>query len=314
MAAKANEIQLTRVYDAPVKLVWDAWTDPKKAARWWGPRGFTITTKSKDLRPGGQWIYTMHGPDGVDYPNIATYHEVVPLRKLVYDHGGNEDRPKLFTVTVTFDESEGRTTMRMTMSFDSAEAAQGAKIFIKAAGGNSTWDRLGEYLDLEQEGQETFVINRTLAADAPTLYELWANPARLVTWLGPTGADMKFLTTNAREGGTSLWSMTTPDGLTKHGQLHYRKFAGPGTLVYAQNFCDAEGNSCRAPFAATYPERLLTTVTFTPETARETRVTVKWEILGPVTEEEKRTFRELKAGMTVGWSQSFDKIDELLAR
>jgi uncharacterized protein YndB with AHSA1/START domain len=60
---KSNEIRITRIYDAPVRAVWDAWTDPAQAAQWWGPRGFTLTTHSKDLRPGGSWVYTMHGPD-----------------------------------------------------------------------------------------------------------------------------------------------------------------------------------------------------------------------------------------------------------
>src|SRR5690349_16904221 len=59
-ATLSNEITITRLYDAPVKLVWDAWTDLNHVAQWWGPRGFTITTHSKDLRPGGKWIYTMH--------------------------------------------------------------------------------------------------------------------------------------------------------------------------------------------------------------------------------------------------------------
>lgn len=89
MAAKnkPNELYLERVYDAPLKMVWDAFVDPKQAANWWGPRGFTITTKSKDLKPGGQWIYTMHGPDGKDWPNIVTYHEVEKYSRLVYDNG-----------------------------------------------------------------------------------------------------------------------------------------------------------------------------------------------------------------------------------
>ena len=78
--AKPNEIALTRLYNAPVKAVWDAWIDPAQVAQWWGPRGFSITTKHKHVRPGATWEYTMHGPDGVDYPNIATYHEVEPLR------------------------------------------------------------------------------------------------------------------------------------------------------------------------------------------------------------------------------------------
>ena len=84
----SNEIRIIRVYEAPVNSVWDAWTDPNQASKWWGPRGFSITTHSKDLKPGGIWHYTMHGPDGTDYPNKAFYHEVVEHQKLVYDHGG----------------------------------------------------------------------------------------------------------------------------------------------------------------------------------------------------------------------------------
>jgi uncharacterized protein YndB with AHSA1/START domain len=85
---KSNEINLTRLYDAPVKTVWEAWTDPTQVAQWWGPRGFTLTTHSKDLRVGGIWSYTMHGPDGVDYPNTTRYLEVEKYSRLVYDHGG----------------------------------------------------------------------------------------------------------------------------------------------------------------------------------------------------------------------------------
>src|SRR6478752_3467991 len=87
-ASKSSEIRITRVYDAPVDAVWDAWTDPAQAAQWWGPRGFTLTTHAKDLRVGGHWTYTMHGPDGADFHNKTKYFEVEPQRKLVYDHGG----------------------------------------------------------------------------------------------------------------------------------------------------------------------------------------------------------------------------------
>jgi uncharacterized protein YndB with AHSA1/START domain len=156
-----NEIKIIRIYDAPVKAVWGAWTDPVQAAKWWGPRGFTITTHSKDLRKGGSWVYTMHGPDGTDWPNKTIYHEVIENSKLVYDHGGNDDRPPLFRVTVTFEEIKGKTKMQMIMACASVEAAQETKKFIKKASGNSTWDRLAEYLDQQATGKEKFVINRT---------------------------------------------------------------------------------------------------------------------------------------------------------
>src|SRR5437868_5685616 len=86
-----------------------------REAQWWGPRGFTLTTHSKDLRSGGSWNYTMHGPDGVDYPNKTQYLEVEKYSKLVYDHGGNDDRSPLFRVTVLFSELNGKTKMDMTM-------------------------------------------------------------------------------------------------------------------------------------------------------------------------------------------------------
>src|SRR4051812_42944305 len=156
---KPNEIRLTRVYDAPVQAVWDAWTDPEQAAQWWGPRGFTLTTHSKDLRAGGSWHYTMHGPDGADYPNKAQYLQVEKHAKLVYDHGGNDDRPPLFRVTVLFSEiKRGKTQMDMTMALPTPEAAAETRKFIKKAGGDATWDRLAEYLENQSSGNENFVI------------------------------------------------------------------------------------------------------------------------------------------------------------
>ena len=92
----ANEFRLTRVYDAPMRAVWDAWTNPAQVEQWWGPRGFTLTTHARDLRPGGVWRFTMHGPDGVDYPNVTRYLVVEPPKRLVYDHGGSDEMVSLF--------------------------------------------------------------------------------------------------------------------------------------------------------------------------------------------------------------------------
>ena len=59
-----REIVATRIYGAPRELVWRVWTDPKHIAQWWGPQGFTNTIREMDVRPGGAWRFTMHGPDG----------------------------------------------------------------------------------------------------------------------------------------------------------------------------------------------------------------------------------------------------------
>ena len=106
-----NEIYPARVYDAPVEVVWDAWNDIEQVGHWWGPRGFTLTTHSKDLQPGGTWKYTMHGPDGTDWPNITNYLEVEKYKKMVYDHGGTENSPPMFRVTVRFSKLGDKTKL-----------------------------------------------------------------------------------------------------------------------------------------------------------------------------------------------------------
>ncbi len=308
---KPNELRLVRVYDAPAKLVWAAYTEDRHVTKWWGPRGFTLTTKSKDLRPGGQWVYTMHGPDGVDYPNITTYHVVEPMKKLVYDHGASEGKPPLFRVTVTFEEHLGKTVMDMTMALESPEAAKEIGKFIKQANGNSTWDRLAEYLEHDRSGRDPFVINRTFAADVKTVFDMWTDPEQISKWLPPTGFTMEFLHADIRPGGSSTYVMTNGQ-VRMYGRAQYQEITPVDRLVYTQCFTDEKGNLAKHPFAKTWPDTMLTTVTFAEEGSEETRVTVVWETSGKASAVEQKTFHDGKTGMTVGWGGSFDKLEELL--
>lgn len=312
---KSNEIRIIRFYDAPVSAVWDAWTDPEQVGKWWGPRGFTITTHSKDLRVGGHWHYTMHGPDGVDYPNKTKYFEVEKNSKLVYDHGGYDDRPPLFRVTVLFSEVKGGTKMDMTMALATAEAAEETKKFIKKAGGNSTWDRLAEYLSKESSDKDIFVINRTFDAPIDLMYEMWTDPKHFSQWLPPTGFTMKFIRADIRPGGRTFYSMTAQNGgMTMYGRAEYLKMEKPHTLVYTQQFCDENEKMSRHPMAPVWPETMLTTVHFTEESPTQTRVTVIWEVYGKAKPEEIETFLKFRPSMTQGWTGSFDKLEEYIAR
>ena len=157
---------------------------------------------------GRHWNYTMHGPDGVDYPNKTKYFEVEKYAKLVYDHGGNDDRPPLFRVTVLFSEINGKTKMEMTMALATPEAAEETRKFIKKAGGDSTWDRLAEYLEKESSGKEQFVINRTFDAPLELMFEMWTNPKHFSQWLPPTGFKMEFIKSDIRPGGSTFYFMT----------------------------------------------------------------------------------------------------------
>ena len=308
----ASHIHLVRLYDAPLRAVWDAWTDPAQAAHWWGPRGFTLTTHSKDLRVGGTWNYTMHGPDGVDYPNTTVYFEVEPLAKLVYDHGGNADQPPMFRVTVLFDEVEGKTRMDMTMQFSSAEAARQARIFIKQAGGNATWDRLAEHLEQRASHRDCFVINRSFDAPQAALFAMWTQPDQLVRWIAPAGFTARFLHADIRPGGGTLFSMTGM-GVTMYARAGYEEISPHHRIVYAQQFCDEHERVMRHPLAPTWPETMRITVDLHAEGEACTRVTLTTDVVGDATAEEMATFAAGRASMTMGWNAAFDQLDAVLA-
>ena len=141
-----REIVTTRLIDAPRELVYEAWTDPKHVGHWFGPDGFTTITKSMDVRPGGKWVFVMHGPDGTEWPNVVTYEEVTPPTRLVYLHGDDKE-PDMFHVTMTLDDEGGQTALRMRAVFKSA-AARDFVVRERGAieGGKQTVQRLEAYV------------------------------------------------------------------------------------------------------------------------------------------------------------------------
>lgn len=311
---KPNELRITRIYDAPVSAVWEAWVDPKQVAKWWGPRGFTITTHSKDLKVGGHWRYTMHGPDGTDYPNHTIYHEVREQKLLVYDHGGYEDRPPLFRVTVKFDDLGDQTRMEMIMACPSPEAAEETKKFIKNAQGNSTWDRLGEYLEKKLQDRDVFVINRNFEAPRQTVFEYWTDPSKFSGWLGPAGATMEIIEGEVQEGESLFFKMTFPPVPGYFARASYLAINEPDYLEYTQSFADESGKLTKHPFVQNWPDYFNTKVFFAEEGPNQCRVTVIWEPHGKFSADEMNTFVRMKGDCTTGWNQSFDSLEKLLAQ
>jgi uncharacterized protein YndB with AHSA1/START domain len=314
---KPNEIYIERIYNAPVKLVWEAWTDPDQVKEWWGPRGFTLTTHSKpnsdDLKAGSIWSYTMHGPDGVNYPNKTVYHEVKKYARLVYDHGGNDDQPPMFQVTVNFTELKNKKTkMEMWMALKTPEEAEQTKKFIKSAGGNGTWDRLAEFLENNTEDKEVFYINRSFNTSVEHMYDVWTTPEHIAKWLSPTGFTMTFFKADITPGGEAFYQMTNNKDVTMYGKIKYIEMNKPNHIKYIQQFCDKDGNLSKHPLAPTWPAYMLTTIQLEQEDTNQTRVTIKWEPYGDFTSEELSTFVGAKSSMTQGWTGSFDKLEDYL--
>jgi uncharacterized protein YndB with AHSA1/START domain len=256
----------------------------------------------------------MHGPDGTDYVNKTLYHEVETCAKLVYDHGGNDHQAPLFRVTALFAEKDGKTHLDMRMAFPTQEIAVQMHKFVRQVGGESTWDRLAEFLGKELREQDVFIVNRSFDAPLERMFELWTDPRHFSQWLPPTGFTMEFLHADIREGGSSSYRMTNGSDVTMYGRAQYLEVRRPDRLVYTQQFTDDKGNISRHPMLSTWPATMLTTVALSTEGPDQTRVTIQWEPHGETTPEEVAMFLAQRASMTQGWSGSFDKLETLLGR
>jgi uncharacterized protein YndB with AHSA1/START domain len=139
------ELVITRVFDAPRRLVFNAWTDPDQIAHWWGPQGFITLACEMDVRPGGAWWRRMRSPDGTEHRKRGVYREIVEPERLVFtyaseDEAGNSGHESL--VTVTFADLGGKT--RLTLhhaAFDTTDARDAHQ-----HGWTSCLERFADYL------------------------------------------------------------------------------------------------------------------------------------------------------------------------
>lgn len=166
MAGKSNntgrELVLTRVFNAPRKIVFKAFTEEEHMAQWWGPKGFKMRVTKIDLRPGGVFHYGMESPDGKVMWGKFVYHEIVPPEKIVFvvsfsdENGGITRHPLSDTWplevknTITFLEADGKTTITlrgMPVNASQAEVDTFESGFSSMQQGfKGTFDKLEEYL------------------------------------------------------------------------------------------------------------------------------------------------------------------------
>jgi uncharacterized protein YndB with AHSA1/START domain len=139
---KDRELLLTRTLNAPIELVWEVWTKPEHIANWWGPNGFTNTISTMDMKAGGEWHLVMHGPDGTDYVNKSTFKEVIPFKKISYEHFNPH-----FIATIDFEAQGEKTSLTWHMLFDSEEILQAiVKAHNAAEGLKQNVEKLSMYL------------------------------------------------------------------------------------------------------------------------------------------------------------------------
>lgn len=143
-----REIVITRVLNAPRDLVFEVWTSPKHVDKWWGPTGFTNVTSKMDVRPGGEWIYVMHGPDGRTYDNRIRFVDIIKPEKISYLHdSGKDNDPSEFQSVVTFEAKGKQTLVTLRSVFKTKEARDFVvREFGAIEGGKQHLEKLDHYL------------------------------------------------------------------------------------------------------------------------------------------------------------------------
>jgi uncharacterized protein YndB with AHSA1/START domain len=142
-----REVVISRLIDGPLELVFEECTDVRHLSQWWGPDGFTTTTRSFDFRVGGVWDFVMHGPDGTDYPNWINWREIVPPERVMLLHGEFEGDPNAFESTLTFAKRGDRTELVMRTVFPTKELRdQAVEQYEAIEAGMQTLGNLADYI------------------------------------------------------------------------------------------------------------------------------------------------------------------------
>lgn len=132
-SVEKKNIVVTRVFDAPVELVWKAWTDPKHVMRWWGPKNFTSPTCEIDFREDGTSLVCMRSPEGQDFYSTWEYRKIVPMQRIEYVHNlADKDGRKIDPVTVGMPPDFPQDVLNV--------------ITLKAKGDNKTEMTMTEYM------------------------------------------------------------------------------------------------------------------------------------------------------------------------
>ena len=147
-----REIVMTRTFDAPRELVFEAMSKAEHMREWWGPRGFTMPVCEMDFRVGGAYRFVQRGPDGDEYAFRGEFREIAPPERIswTFEFEGMPGNVSVDTMELT--EEDGRTTITSTSIFDSVEQRDGMLQSGMESGAAETYDRLAELLEkLEEE-------------------------------------------------------------------------------------------------------------------------------------------------------------------
>lgn len=272
---KDRELVADRLIHAPRNLVFEMWTSPEHMPKWWGPNGFTNTIHDMDVTTGGFCHYTMHGPDGTDYPNYMSFKEVIPNEKIEYLHGTNaEDAKEGFHVVTLFEEEGEGTRIIMRMTFESAEEKQRKVDGGAGAGQFQHINRLQDYIAFKEAGDSLFTTSHIFNVPLELLYEVHTQKEHLANFWGPKEAENEIIEFDFRTGGRIFYSMAFPQGKT-YGQQIYREIVENKRITMFTTFCNESGEAIRPPMSETWPLYMLNSMDFEAIDKNRAKLTIK---------------------------------------
>ncbi|MFY0599456.1 MAG: SRPBCC domain-containing protein [Cyclobacteriaceae bacterium] len=137
---------LKRTLNAPIKLVWEAWTQPDHIAKWWGPKGMETKVIEHDFKVGGSWKYSMMMPNGNEFISDGVYTEIVELKKIV-SSANFKPMTEGVEIQAIFEENGDKTNFTFNVVHSTEEYCQQQEKMGIYNGWGSVFDRLGEYLE-----------------------------------------------------------------------------------------------------------------------------------------------------------------------
>ncbi len=304
-----RDVVMTRVFNAPRRLVFDAWTRPELLVRWFGARGWTVPVCEIDLRPGGAYRYVMRGPEAADVTLRGTYREIDPPERLAWTEGYegfSEEgwRPEDETLnTMVLTERDGKTTWTLTTTYPS-RAVRDAAYALKQA-----WEGVSHSLDRLDTVLRTrdLVVTRGFDAPVERLWQAWTASEDVKEWWGPHGFTAPIANMDVREGGSSRVCMRSPDGIEFYNTWTYQRVEPNQRLEYLVAFCNDAGEPVE-PASLGLP----------PDLAREVPHVVVFEVDGlgtrvTVTEQGYTSEQTLEMSR-IGLERCLDKMAALVSQ
>ena len=141
-----REITLTREFDAPRELLFEAFSKPEHVAQWWGQKGSTLVACDMDFRPGGAWRFVERAADGNEYGFRGQIREIVPPERIVQTFEFEGMPGHISVETMVLEDLGGRTRLTVTSAFDSVQDRDGMLQSGMEKGAGESYDRLAEYV------------------------------------------------------------------------------------------------------------------------------------------------------------------------